>query len=96
MRGGMMGGMGGMMRGMGGMRGGMGEMGGGMRMGEPAKPAPTSGAGAAKSSADPLSQAETALKKLRTNPKDKKAADALERALKQLREGETPDHAHHH
>jgi hypothetical protein len=37
-------------------------------------------------SADPLAQAEAALKKLRANPNDQQAADALERALKQLKE----------
>jgi hypothetical protein len=35
--------------------------------------------------ADPLAQAEAALRKLRANPSDKQAADALERALKQLK-----------
>jgi RNA polymerase sigma-70 factor (ECF subfamily) len=34
---------------------------------------------------NPLAQAEAALKKLRTNPSDKQAVDALERALKQLK-----------
>jgi hypothetical protein len=33
------------------------------------------------------------LKKLRTNPNDKHAADALERALKQLKERQKPDKA---
>lgn len=35
---------------------------------------------------DPLVEAESALKKLRSNPNDKKAADALELALKRVRE----------
>jgi RNA polymerase sigma factor (sigma-70 family) len=34
---------------------------------------------------NPLAEAEAALKKLRTNPSDKQAADALERALKRLK-----------
>jgi hypothetical protein len=34
---------------------------------------------------NPLADAEKALKKLRANPNDKQAADALERALKQLK-----------
>jgi hypothetical protein len=37
-------------------------------------------------SADPLADAEAALKELRQNPSDKQAADALERAVKQLGE----------
>jgi RNA polymerase sigma factor (sigma-70 family) len=37
---------------------------------------------------DPLTEAEAALKKLRQNPNDKGAADALEGALKQMRERE--------
>jgi RNA polymerase sigma-70 factor (ECF subfamily) len=41
--------------------------------------------------AGPLAEAEAALKKLRANPNDKQAADALERALKQLKEREKPE-----
>jgi RNA polymerase sigma factor (sigma-70 family) len=37
---------------------------------------------------DPLAEAETALKQLRREPTDKQAAEALERALKQLKERE--------
>ena len=40
--------------------------------------------------ADPLAQAEAALRKLRADPNDKQAADALERALHQLKERQTP------
>jgi hypothetical protein len=45
--------------------------------GAPDKPAGT---------ADPLVEAEAALKKLKEHPDDKQAADALEKALKQLKE----------
>jgi len=38
--------------------------------------------------ADPVSDAEAALKKLRANPHDKTATEALERALKKLKERE--------
>jgi RNA polymerase sigma factor (sigma-70 family) len=41
--------------------------------------------------ADPLADAEAALKKLRANPNDKHAADALEQALKRLKEQRTPN-----
>jgi RNA polymerase sigma factor (sigma-70 family) len=40
---------------------------------------------------DPVSDAEAALKKLRENPGDKQATEALERALKKLKEREKPD-----
>jgi RNA polymerase sigma factor (sigma-70 family) len=40
---------------------------------------------------DPVSDAEAALKKLRENPGDKQATEALERALKRLKEREKPD-----
>jgi RNA polymerase sigma factor (sigma-70 family) len=40
---------------------------------------------------NPLADAEVALKKLRANPNDKQAADALERALKQLKERAKPN-----
>jgi RNA polymerase sigma factor (sigma-70 family) len=40
---------------------------------------------------DPLADAETALKKLRQNPNDKQAADALEQALKRLKEQRKPE-----
>jgi RNA polymerase sigma factor (sigma-70 family) len=43
-----------------------------------------------KSPDDPLAEAEAALKQLRKNPTDKRAADALERALKQLKERTKP------
>ena len=41
--------------------------------------------------ADPVSDAEAALKKLRANPHDKRATEALERALKRLKEQEKQD-----
>jgi hypothetical protein len=41
---------------------------------------------APKGPGDPLAEAEAALKQLRKNPTDKRAADALERALQQLKE----------
>lgn len=40
---------------------------------------------------DPLANAEKALKKLRANPNDTKAIEALERALKRLKEREKPN-----
>jgi RNA polymerase sigma factor (sigma-70 family) len=40
---------------------------------------------------DPLADAEAALKKLRQDPKDKQAADALERSLQRLKERAKPD-----
>jgi RNA polymerase sigma factor (sigma-70 family) len=43
-----------------------------------------------KQTADPVSDAEAALKKLRANPSDKQAAEALERALKRLKERVKP------
>ena len=43
-----------------------------------------------KAPADPVSEAEAALKKLRENPGDKQATEALERALKRLKEREKP------
>jgi hypothetical protein len=43
-----------------------------------------------KGPADPVSDAEAALKKLRKNPGDKQATEALERALKRLKEREKP------
>jgi RNA polymerase sigma-70 factor (ECF subfamily) len=42
---------------------------------------------------DPLVEAEAALKKLRQDPKDRQATDALERALKRLKERAKPDGA---
>jgi hypothetical protein len=42
--------------------------------------------GVERAPGDPLAEAEAALQKLRTNPDDKQAADALERALKRLKE----------
>jgi RNA polymerase sigma factor (sigma-70 family) len=41
--------------------------------------------------ADPLAEAEDALKKLRADPKDRQATDALEKALKRLKERAKPD-----
>jgi hypothetical protein len=41
--------------------------------------------------ADPLAEAEAALKKLRERPDDKQAADVLEQALKRLKERAKPD-----
>jgi RNA polymerase sigma factor (sigma-70 family) len=43
--------------------------------------------------ANPLADAEKALKQLRAHPNDKQAADTLERALKQLKEREEPRRA---
>jgi RNA polymerase sigma factor (sigma-70 family) len=43
---------------------------------------------------NPLAQAEAALKRLRANPNDKQAADALERALKRLKEREKRQATH--
>jgi hypothetical protein len=43
-----------------------------------------------KAPANPVSDAEAALKKLRENPGDKQATEALERALKRLKEREKP------
>jgi RNA polymerase sigma factor (sigma-70 family) len=55
-----------------------------LRAADPAAVPPPAGGGG--KSFDPLAQAEAALKKLRANPNDKQAADALERALKRLKE----------
>jgi RNA polymerase sigma factor (sigma-70 family) len=41
--------------------------------------------------ADPLAEAEDALKKLRANPDDRQAADALEKALQRLKERKKPE-----
>jgi len=41
--------------------------------------------------ADPLAEAEAALKRLRENPKDQQAADALEKALQRLKERKKPE-----
>jgi RNA polymerase sigma factor (sigma-70 family) len=43
-----------------------------------------------KATADPVADAEAALKKLRANPGDKEATEELERALKRLKEREKP------
>jgi hypothetical protein len=45
---------------------------------------------AAVSQDGPLAEAEAALRKLRANPNDKQAADALERALQRLKERAEP------
>jgi RNA polymerase sigma factor (sigma-70 family) len=72
---------------------GRGGFGGGTQRTETA---PTAGASSPKFYTDPLAEAEAALKKLRANPKDKQAADALERALKQLkRRTESPRQGQH-
>ena len=99
--GGGFGGMGGGFGGMGGFAGGMGGGSGGRRAGgggamrgggaanpdtTPSKP----GAKALSGAPDPLAEAELALKKLRTDPNDKQAADALEQALKRLKERAKP------
>ena len=104
--GGMGGGFGGMAGGFGGMAGGFGGgmggavggrgagAGGGTRGGGATNPdtAPLkSGKGQSPEAApDPLTEAEAALKKLRTDPNDKQAADALERALKRLKDRAKP------
>jgi RNA polymerase sigma factor (sigma-70 family) len=41
--------------------------------------------------ADPLAEAETALKKLKEHPDDKQAAEALEKAVQRLKEPKKPD-----
>ncbi len=69
-------GRGGMSMGGSGMQGGQ-AMGGMMMGGKPPKE-------------DPLTDAEEALKKLRTNPGDKQATEALERALQRLKERDKP------
>jgi RNA polymerase sigma factor (sigma-70 family) len=46
-----------------------------------------------KKSSDPVADAEEALKKLRAKPDDKQAAEALERALKQIKERGKPQAA---
>jgi RNA polymerase sigma factor (sigma-70 family) len=45
----------------------------------------------ANTAEDPLTEAEAALRQLRKKPDDKQAADALEKALRQLRERAKPD-----
>jgi RNA polymerase sigma factor (sigma-70 family) len=50
----------------------------------------------AKEAADPLAAAEDALKRLRANPDDKQAADALEKALQRLKERKKPEGAPGH
>jgi hypothetical protein len=88
------GGFGGMGGGFGGRRGGGS---GAMRGGGAANPdtAPPKAGSVAKglspeAAPDPLAEAEAALKKLRTDPSDKQAADALERALKRLKDRAKP------
>jgi hypothetical protein len=44
-----------------------------------------------KGTDDPLAEAEAALKKLRVNPGDKQAAEALERALQRLKKRAKPE-----
>jgi RNA polymerase sigma factor (sigma-70 family) len=68
--------------GLGGGGFGRGGFGGGAQRTEET---PKAGASSPKTYTDPLAQADSALKKLRANPNDKQAADALERALKQLK-----------
>jgi RNA polymerase sigma factor (sigma-70 family) len=46
-----------------------------------------------KEAADPLAEAEAALKKLKERPDDKQAADALEQALQRLKERKKPEGA---
>jgi RNA polymerase sigma factor (sigma-70 family) len=75
----------------GGGLGGGGYGGGGFGGGtQRTETAPTARESSPKSYTDPLAEAEAALKKLRANPNDKQAADALERALKRLKEREKP------
>jgi hypothetical protein len=85
--GGMMGGGGGgMNRMMGGGGGGMmGQRGGGA-----ANPDTGAKGLSPEAAAEPLAEAEAALKKLRADPSDKQAADSLERALKRLRDRAKP------
>jgi hypothetical protein len=44
-----------------------------------------------RSAPDPLQEAEAALRKLRQQPDDQQAVDALEKALKRLKERAKPD-----
>jgi RNA polymerase sigma factor (sigma-70 family) len=53
-------------------------------------PSTSSSAKRPDTTAEPLGDAQEALRKLRTNPEDKQAAEALERALKWLKEREKP------
>ena len=53
-------------------------------------PAPASDRKRPETVDDPLGDAQEALKKLRKNPNDKQAAEALERAMKWLKEREKP------
>jgi RNA polymerase sigma factor (sigma-70 family) len=48
-------------------------------------------ASAEKAPADPLAELEDAVKRLRKDPKDKRAAEALDRALRRLKERKVPD-----
>ena len=82
-----------------GMKGGNipggGPPGGGMKGGTPNRgPQPPgmmpSGMMGPKPPADPVSDAEAALKKLRENPANKQATEALEQALKRLKERKKP------
>jgi RNA polymerase sigma factor (sigma-70 family) len=64
---------------------------------EPATPRPSDNypprsptSGTTSERPDPLTEAEAALKQLRRDPTDKQAAEALERALKRLKEREKP------
>jgi hypothetical protein len=58
--------------------------------GQQGLPPSRKGSMANKAPADPVADAEAALKKLRENPGDKQATEALERALKRLKEQEKP------
>jgi RNA polymerase sigma factor (sigma-70 family) len=63
------------------------------RMGLDTVPSNSQGMGIStwkKSTTDPVSDAGAALEKLRANPSDKNAVEALERALKRLKEREKP------
>ena len=81
--------------GMGGAFGGRGAgAGGGIRGGGASNtdtaPLKSGKAQAQEATPDPLTDAEAALKKPRTDPSNKQAADALERALKRLRDRAKP------
>jgi hypothetical protein len=58
---------------------------------EPANNAPSIFTKPPKTATDSLAHAEKALKQLRANPNDTKAVEALERALKRLKEREKPN-----
>jgi hypothetical protein len=72
-------------------RGGRGQAGAGTGQGGNAGGAANENrTGPRKTEQDPIADAEQALKTLRQHPDDRAAADALERALRQLKENRGP------